>query len=353
MEKVIPQSRKVVLSDGKELGYDRLLLATGARAKIVKIPGSDKKGVFTLRTINDAEEIIRTSEKTKTAVILGGGLVGLKDAYALRERGLDVIVVVKSPQILSQMLDKGAAEIVQKHLESRGIKVMLNVEAKEITGEGSVNGLILDNGGKIDCQLVVVGKGVDSNIVLVEGSGIKTHWGITVDEKLQTNLPGIYAAGDVAETLDIASGTQDINALWPCAIEQGKIAGMNMAGRGVKYDGSLGMNSVEFFGLPIISAGITKPREGEGFEILIKQDKAKNSYKKVVLRNGRIVGVVLVNAITQAGVYVMLIKKKIDISAIKELLVRDNFDFSKIIPLIREQKYNFQEEEYIESICRI
>lgn len=345
VEKVIPASKKVALSNGDSLAYDRLLIASGASAKLENIPGFDKKGVNKLRTINDAEEIIRVSERAKTVAVLGGGLVGLKNAYALRERKLDIVVIVKSKQLLSQMLDKDGADIVQRHLESKGIKVMLGVEAKEILGGGEVSGITLDNGEKLDCQLVVFGKGVNTNIGLVEGTAVKTHWGITVNEKLQTNIPEIYAAGDVAETMDLATGLPGINAIWPCAVEQGRIAGLNMAGRQEKYLGSFGMNSVDFYGLSIISAGITKPKD-DGFEILIKQNNEKKLYRKVVLRNNRIAGIVLVNDVDRAGVYAALLKKKIDITSIKDLLIRDNFDFAKVVPLIKEQKYNFQEEEY-------
>jgi nitrite reductase (NADH) large subunit len=348
-EKVDPINKKVLLSGGKELRYDKLLLATGARAKTVDVQGAGKQGVMTLRTVDDADRMLALSGSVRTVVILGAGLVGLKDAYALNARKLQVIVVAKSKQILSQMLDKGAADIVQQHIESRGIKVMLGFDPKEITGGESVNGVILDNGEKIECQMVVVGKGVTPNIGVMEGAGMKTHWGAVVNDRLETSIPGIYAAGDVAETLDIASGVPDINALWPCAIEQGGIAGMNMAGKSVRYEGSLSMNSLEFYGLPLISAGLTKPRE-EGYDIVTKEDRKNKVYKKLVFRNNRVVGVVLVNAIDKAGIFVTLIKKKIDVSAVKELLLQDNFDFSKIVPLIREQKYNFREEEFQESI---
>ncbi|HAM38474.1 MAG: hypothetical protein A2474_04250 [Elusimicrobia bacterium RIFOXYC2_FULL_34_12] len=345
---VLPD-KKIKLSDGSEIPFDKLLIATGSRSKMENITGIEKEGVFGLRNIDDAKRIDLRLIKTKSAVMLGGGLIGLRAAYALHKRAVNVTVVVKSKHVLSQMMDEEGASFVQKRMQEQGINILTGLAAKEIIGDKEVKSVILENGNKIDCEIVVIGKGVQPNIELVKNTNIKTDWGIVVNEFLQTTVPDIYSAGDVAQSSDLITGESTINALWPNAIAQGKVAGLNMAGKNVKYSGSIGMNSVEFFDLPTISYGITKPK-GEGFEILIKKNSVKNIYKKIILKNNKLVGFVLVSDVNQSGVYGSLIEKKIDVSSIKNNLLDNNFNFAKILPLISENRKNFTEPEYDEIL---
>src|SRR3989339_1561644 len=268
---VLPD-KKVKLSDGTELTFDKLLIATGSRSKMESIPGIEKEGVFGLRNIDDAKKIETRLNKTKSAVMLGGGLIGLRAAYALHKRGVKVTVVVKSKHVLSQMMGEEGASFIQNRMQEQGINILTELAAKEITGNKEVKGVILENGNKIDCETIVIGKGVQPNIELVKNTNIKTDWGIVVNEYLQTTSIDIYSAGDIAQSSDLITGESTINALWPNAIAQGKVAGLNMVGKNIKYNGSIGMNSVEFFDLPTISYGITKPK-GEGFEVLISGNK--------------------------------------------------------------------------------
>ncbi len=347
-KKVLPEKRKLLLDNGRELAYDRLLIATGASPKMVEVPGSDKEGILGLRTYQDAQLINERLDKVNTVSILGGGLIGLRAAYSLHARNKQVKVIVKSNQVLSQMLDSGAANFIRRKIEQKGIQVMTGLAAVEFLGGKEVSGLVLDDGKKLECELVIVGKGVRPNLELVKGTEIKTDYGIIVDDYLQTNFPNIYAAGDVAQGKDLISGQSTINALWPCAVAQGRVAGLNMAGKKLKYDGSMAMNSVEFFGLPVISMGITRPKDKE-YEQLVREDEKNFVYKKVVLRKNRVQGMILVNKIEQAGVMGILMRKKVDVSSIKEMLLEDKFDFAKILPIIKEGKELFTEREFEES----
>ncbi|MFB0528092.1 MAG: NAD(P)/FAD-dependent oxidoreductase, partial [bacterium] len=270
-------------------------------------------------------------------------------AYSLHARNKEVKVIVKSNQVLSQMLDRGAANFIRKKIEQKGIEVMTGLAAVEFLGGKGVTGVVLDDGRRVDCELVVVGKGVRPNLELVKGTEIKTDYGIIVDDHLQTNLPNIYAAGDVAQAKDLITGQSTINALWPCAVAQGRVAGLNMAGKRLKYDGSVAMNSIEFFGLPVISMGVTRPKEKE-YEQLVKEDEKNFVYKKVVLRKNRLQGIILVNKIEQAGVMGILMRKKVDVSPIKGILLEDRFDFAKILPIIKKGKELFTEQEFEEAI---
>jgi len=347
--KLVPEERKLILDNGKELTYDKLLIATGASPKMLEVPGSDKQGILGLRTYRDAQLINDRLDKVNRVSILGGGLIGLRAAYSLHARNKEVKVIVKSNQVLSQMLDRGAANLIRKKIEGKGIQVMTGLAAVEFLGGKEVTGLVLDDGRRLECELVIVGKGVSPNLKLVKDTEIKTEYGIIVDDHLQTNLSNIYAAGDVAQAKDLITGQSTINALWPCAVAQGRVAGLNMAGKKLKYDGSLAMNSVEFFGLPVISMGVTRPKEKE-YEQLVKEDEKNFVYKKMVLRENKLQGMILVNRIEQAGVMGILMRKKVDVSSIKPMLLEDRFDFAKILPIIKEGKELFTEREFEEAI---
>lgn len=345
----IDTKKKVVsLEDKTRIAYDKLMLATGASPKLVGVPGAGKKGVFTLRKIDDARAIIKMLDTVKQIVVLGGGLIGLRDAYALRLRGKEVTVVVKSPQVLSQMVDMQAARIIASVLEKNGIKIMTGVAAKEVVGKEFVEGILLDNGEKLQCQMVIIGKGVKANTELASSCDLKVEDGIVVDEFLRTSDEFIFAAGDCAQTYDISREEKKINALWPCAVEQGEVAALNMLGKKAIYGGSLSMNSVDFFDLVCISMGITRPKKEQDYEI-ISQVKGDN-YKKFVLKKNRIVGAVFVGDIKAAGIVNVLIKNKIDISSIKHLLLEDAFDYAKIMPLVKEFQDKFKQEEFQDTI---
>nr|MBU1328899.1 FAD-dependent oxidoreductase [Candidatus Omnitrophota bacterium] len=351
-DKINAVEKEITLNNKEKLKFDRLLIATGASPKLENISGIDKKGVFPLRTIDHTIEIQSMLDKVKSVAVLGGGLIGLRAAYALKNRGKDVGVFVKSGSILSQIIDKDAASLMQKRIEEKGIRIFTGVAAKEIIGAKSVNGVILDNGSKHDCELVIIGKGVSPNIEIAKDAGIKTNWGILANEHLRTNVEDIFTAGDVAETNDIALEESSMNAIWPAACEQGRIAGLNMTGESEAYEGSLAMNSIEFFGLPVISVGITKPKSDKYKEI-IKKDTSKNIYKKVVLKDGVIVGVIFVNSIENIGIIGALIKNKADVSRVKDIILEDYFDYGKIAPLIKESKRGFREPEFKETIMTL
>lgn len=345
-KEIIP-GHKVKLSDGREIGFDKLLIASGSRPNFDNIPGIEKKGVFGFRNIKDAENIMTLSDKTDSAVMLGGGLIGLKAAYALSCRGLKVTVVVRSDFVLSQMLDGAASAFVREVMESKGIRVLTGRFAKEISGKDSVEAVILDNGEEIKTKIAVVGKGVIPNTEIAKTCGLRIGRGIIVDEYMRTSSENIYAVGDVAETNDLIKNERTINALWPNAVSQGRIAGLNMTGAGRVYDGSMAMNSLDFFGFPVIAYGVTNPKE-KGLEILSFIDRKKKIYKKIVLKDNAIAGLILAGEIENAGVYGSLIRKKADVSAIKEQLLDRNFGFADILSLVSKMKEKFTEQEYDE-----
>lgn len=342
-EKVIGvklSEKRILLEDKKEIGFDKLLIAAGAQAKSIGIDGENKKGVFKFRTLNDAKALMDISKTAKRVVILGGGLIGLKAAYGLKSRGLDVRVIIKSNILMSQVMDERSSEILKRHLEKNGIEIITGVAAKKIVGADKVEGIILDNGEELKCEVIVIGKGVSPNIDLLKGSGIKTDDGVLTNEYLETNVKDIFAAGDCAETYDIILGKTTVNALWTTASAQGRIAGFNMAGEKKIYEGSLAQNSIEFFGLPLISLGMRKiPKENsEQYQQLVRSCPEKLNYKKMILKNDNLAGAILLGTFKNAGVYLALIKEKADISQIKDVLLKDGFGYAQVKDLIPEKK---------------
>ena len=339
VERVDPKKNRVICEDKTQFNYDSLLIATGAHPKFPEIKGLKKKGVFGFRTIKDAKDIAGLLPVTKAACVLGGGLIGLKAAYALAKRNVEVKVIIKSMQVLSQMLDFEAAHFVQKRLEEHGIDIITGSDIVEVIGNGDIKAIKLDSGKAFACSLIVVAKGVEANTDLIKDSEIKVNEGIIANNLLQTNIANIFTAGDVCESYDLTLGGFSVNALWPIAVEEGRVAGANMAGEKLNYDGSLGMNSIDFFGLPVVSLGIYKVKEGSSsYEELKLRDEKKNIYKKLILKDNLIVGAILVGDIKSSGIFLRLMREKINPSSFKDKLLQENFSYPDIMSFLKEKE---------------
>jgi NAD(P)H-nitrite reductase large subunit len=347
--RVEPEANRVILDNDEELEYDNLLIATGASPKFPEIEGVERDGVLGFRTLEDAKTILEMLPELEQALVLGGGLVGLKAAVGLKARGVDVTVAVGSPHLLSQMVDAGAAAIYRELLEEHGIKIATGMKPTKILGDSRVEGVQMESGEELPAQLVVVGKGVRANMDLVKETEVRCDYGILIDEHCRTNIKNIYAAGDVAQSYDLVREEYWTNQIWPCAVEQGRVAAQNMAGREAVYQGSMGMNSVQFFDLPVISAGLAGLRERDFDEELIRRPSPK-VYKRLVLRGDRVVGFVLVGEIESAGIIRSLVAKGINVAGLKDRLLSDTFGFSELIPLIEDHGERFVEREYRELI---
>ncbi len=313
---------------GQAIEYDKLLIATGGTPFVPPIKGKDRKNVYTFTKWSDAEEIIKISKKVQKAVVIGAGMIGLKAIEGLNAIGIDVTVVELAPEVLSRALDKDASRIVQRKMEEAGVEVITNNEVVEITGKGNVaTGVVLRDKKKIKCDLVIVAIGVIPNTGFLKESGIKITRGVVVDERMETNVKGVYAAGDVAEALNMLTNEKMPIPIWPLAYRQGVIAGDNMSGGSLVYKGGFPMNSIEFPGAPTISIGIIEPR-GEGYESIIKNDAANGNYKRIIIKNERLVGAILVgDDVDRAGILTGLIKEQTLVTAFKDKLLDRNFGF--------------------------
>jgi NAD(P)H-nitrite reductase large subunit len=321
-----PENKKVILDDGTALPYQKLLLATGGSPIFPQVEGKDLAGVFTFTTLYDARKVSEFIERNTvgSAVVVGGGLIGLKTAEALIARGIKVTIVELADRILSATFDRRASEIVEKALRGKGCELMTKNTVSRVTGKERVEKVVLQDGTEVNCQLVIFAIGVTPNTELAKRAGIDVRKGISVDDRMRTNLPDIYAAGDVVEAYDMVMSTNRQIAIWPNAYVQGNIAGLNMAGKAEKYDGSFAMNSVEICDVPTISIGLTDPQE-KGYEVLEHYDEGQKAYKKVVLKDDVIVGAIFVNKIDRAGVFTGLIKNRVNVRLFKDALLRDDF----------------------------
>lgn len=314
----------VITEAGASYGYDKLLIASGASPVKPAIPGSEFQGVFTLRTLDDAKNIRNRAQQGQKAVMIGGGFVALKAAYALRQAGLAVSCIISSGNVLSQMLDQDAADMVRSNLAAHGVEFRFNSDVTEVLGhDGVVSAVRLTDGGELPADLVIMGKGVKPNTSFLAGSGVTMDQGILINEFMETNVTGIYAAGDVAQGFDLISGKHKINALWPNAIEQGKAAGRNMAGCPTRLTGTIAMNSADFYGVSTIAVGAAKA-SGEGYEV-VKLRPKPGIYRRLVFKEDRLVGCILVGEPAKTGVLTELIRQQTPLGEYKAELRQGRF----------------------------
>jgi NAD(P)H-nitrite reductase large subunit len=235
-------------------------------------------------------------------------------------------------KILSLLLDTKASDIVEGIVKAAGVNIITGQSVVKITGkegnQGAVGGVVLTKGDTVPTDLVIVAIGVIPRTELVAGTAIKTNRGIIVDDTMQTNLPDVYASGDVAEAYDYILNQNRLLPLWPLAVEEGRVAGYNMAGKKTLYNGGTNMSSLKYFGVPIVSVGLANPKDDPTLEILVKHDADKGVYKKLVLKDNVIVGLTMVNAIERSGIIFNLLKKKVNVKDFKQDLLRDDFSLA-------------------------
>ncbi|MBI4986998.1 MAG: NAD(P)/FAD-dependent oxidoreductase [Rhodocyclales bacterium] len=321
-------ARKLTLGSGAaatQLEYDRLLIAAGARAVMPPLPGlADTPGVFALKTLADAEGILARLAQVRRAVVIGSGFIGLEAAQALVRKGVAVTVIEAMGQVLPQMLDAELAALVESRLREHGVDVRTNSAAQAVLGGAAGVAAVKAGGVDIPCELVVCAAGVRPDVAWLAGSGIATAAGVLVDDRMATNLPGIYAAGDIVETND-SLGQRRVIGNWPNAVNGGRIAGLNMMGVERRYRGLDGINVVRIFDLPVSSFG---GRDGE--RSLCR--KEGGHMRKLALRNGRIVGGQFYGDVNGTGLYHELMNKGVDVGSFEDELLAPGFGIGRLMP---------------------
>ena len=312
------QEKALVTQNNRILSYDRLLIATGSHSFIPPIKGSEKKGVFSIRTIKDARDISSYAGEIGDVVLIGGGLLGLEAGNALRKLGKKVVVVEFFPRLLPRQLDVDGAERLQGIMEKMGFSFRLGAKTEGIAGADQVNGVFLEDGETLSSEMVVISAGVRPNMEIAGDLGLDHDKGIKVNEHLRTNRDHIYAAGDVAEFKGMPYG------IWPAAMEQGKIAGNNMAGGDMTYEGTVMANTLKVVGIDLASAGNIDAEN----ELESKVFTDEKIYKKIVIENNRIVGCIMLGATKGFSTMTKAISEKADISEIKDKILSAGFDFN-------------------------
>jgi nitrite reductase (NADH) large subunit len=297
-------ARRVTLADGTVLDYDKLLIATGASAK--RLTGLDPDvadDVHYLRTIEDARDIHEAARAARHVVMIGAGLVSMQVAAAVARPDLQVTCVVASRQILSQNIDATCAGMLRAHVErSATIEFVFGASVTSLARSGGGYRVSLDTGAELHADLLVAGKGVAPNVGFADPRQVVMDQGILVDDHLRTGVAGVWAAGDVAQGRNRISGDVELVANWIDACEQGAVAGANMAGDDVASPGSLAENITTMFGLSVASVGINRRREGDGLREVLHLDERRGVYRRLLLRDGVLVGATLLGDVVDAGV---------------------------------------------------
>jgi len=317
--------RTVETDEGKPVQFDRLLIAAGGVPERPAIEGSDYPFVLTIRDLPDVQRIQKLLEAKKEkghAVIAGAGPVSMETGDALHKQGMKITLVVTSNRVFSTMLDKDAAAVVEAHLKNRGVDILKGEDITQIDAKGKVT---LKSGNTQESNLVIFGKGVKPCTALVEGTGITVRRGIAVNAHMETNMADIYAAGDCVETRDLIAGDLRVNALWPVAIEQGRVAALNMAGIPDSYDGSLSRNILRVFGLSIFVAG-----QGRADGPEIKVSSGTGFYHKIVLDKGVLKGFIFVGDVRHEGLYRDMLQRQADVGIFAGSLLAGKFAYPRI-----------------------
>lgn len=325
---VDPGARQVTLASGRQVAYDRLLLANGSRPNVPPIKGADKKGVFTLRTIANALEIQAFARTIEQAVVIGGGLLGLEAARAVSVLGPKVTVVEFFERLLPRQLDVEGAQVLQRKMERFGLQIVTGAATEEILGDGAVRGIRLKDGREIPGQMVIISAGIRPNTELAAAAGIQVNRGVVVDSAMRTSAENIWAAGDVAEFEGRVWG------IVTAATEQARVAAANMAAPAgetpATYVDIIPSNTLKVVGIDLTSIGLVNP-EGDGYEEIRRKEEEAGRYEKLVLKDGRIVGAIILGNKEKVWPLTELITRGVNISVYKDVILDDQFDLNSLV----------------------
>lgn len=311
------KNHTITLDDGTALPFTSVCVATGSSPFIPPLEGLDSvDNKFSFITLDDALKLKKTVTKNSKVLIVGAGLIGLKCAEGLRAITEHITVCDLADRVLSSILDYDSAAVVKERLEQNGISFMLSDSITKF----SQNKAEMKSGKTVDFDILVLAVGVRANTQLIKNAGGETNRGIIINNKSETSINGIYAAGDCSECEDISSGTKKVLALLPNAYMQGHTAGINMAGGSAEFKDAIPMNSIGFFGLHIMTAG---SYDGKCIE-----EKTKTTLKRFYIKDNLLIGFMLIGETERAGIYTSLIREKTPLSTIDfDLLVKNSTSF--------------------------
>jgi phenylglyoxylate dehydrogenase epsilon subunit len=334
VRKVNAGASAVELADGSEIGFDKLLLATGAAPMLPPIPGLDGLKFHVLRTLADALALREALPRVKRALVLGGGLIGMHAAENLAKGGAEVSVVETQSHVLSGYFDAEASSMIEKVFATNGVRLLTGARVASFAAQGEGCRATLADGTELKADLLLIATGVAPVTDFLAGSGIATERGVLVDEHMRTNVANIWAAGDVAQARGFFGSERIINGILPDAVDQGRIAGMAMAeDPGSKtYAGGVPLNTYSFFGQQAVSVGVHESAlEPSGVEVKKQVDADEKRYLKIVLKDRRLAGIFGVNAAFDPGIMWELILRAIDLGEDKLAFLRSPQDTARAL----------------------
>ena len=334
---VLPQAKQVVYQDGGRETYDTLLIASGAEATQPPIRGLVESGFLGFHTIADCKRLMQELPGKKDVAVLGAGLVGMEVAIGLVEKGYQVTVIEKEPRVLPLYFDPEAESLIRAIFHKQGVNLLTGKQVSEVSRRNGRIEISFTAGSPVSADLLVTCIGVKSRTDFLNGSGVSVNRGIVVDRHMMTGVADIYAAGDVAEAPDFFGGEPGLNQIIESAMDEGTIAGANMAGDNKEYEGWISSNIFNFFGYTAFSAGQSMPA-GNNYEVLSENNEKSSQFKKLVFNGGRLVGAMFVNVELDPGVILYLIRKKVDLTDYKTILFKQPREISRWLMLETEQR---------------
>jgi len=313
----------VLLEDGEQIAWEKLVLAVGGKPIFPNMKGSEKRGVFTFTSLDDAKAIGKFLDNARKAVVIGGGLIGISVTEALIKRRIEVSVVEMKERVLNTILDQQASLMAEEVLKQAGVEILAGQTVAKLNGRGNVEEVILDNGTAIPCDLVVVAIGILPRPELALDAQLEINRGIVVDRHMATSHPDVYACGDVAEAYDFVYRENRLTPIWLNAYVGGRIAGFNMAGVTTEYPGGTAINSLNYFGIDIASAGMPSAPNDDGYETFSKQEN--NIYQKIILKDDLIMGMIFVGNIEKSGIIFGLMRDRVNVESFKQSLLANDF----------------------------
>jgi NADH oxidase (H2O2-forming) len=335
VSRIEAKNQKVIFKDGN-LNYDKLVIATGAEAMIPKIAGVDSTGVFTLKTLEDADKILAYPKRK--IVIIGSGFIGVEAGIALKRRGFEVGLIELLDWILPRTFDKKPADIIELILREQGIEVFTKERVVQVIGKERVEGVETDK-RRIQCDVVILSTGVRPRIDLARSAGIEIGdlGGILTNEQMLTNVKNIYACGDCAESRDVITDKNSLQLIWPNAVLQGKIVGCNCIGIPRRYPGFLNVVGIDIFGIHAASIGHTMASFGGDNHVQRIEATYRKNYYRVIIKDRAIIGAQFIGNTKDTGIISQGIRKKIYLEAIKNTISRRKFLIANPLYLRAEQ----------------
>ncbi|HEY4524418.1 MAG TPA: FAD-dependent oxidoreductase [Candidatus Paceibacterota bacterium] len=319
----------ISLTTGEKLPYEKLLLAIGVRARTLNVPGADKSGVHYLRTLEDGKKIMADLKTGKTAVVVGGGFISFEMADLLKLAGLDTTIILREAYFWEPILDEASGLMIENSITKNGLKIIKQAEIAEINGADSVTGVTLKNGRQLSSDLVLCGIGVINQVDWLKSAGLAVNKGILANEYLETNLPAVWVAGDIAEYKDVLLAENVQMGNWVNAREQGRIAGLNMASDQKHQFKFVSFYTTQGLGLTIAFVGDVAP--GRDRLIVPRGAPALNSYARLIIVGRELVGATLINRTAELTTIAKLIENNVDVSDHHAALADPDFNLKKLL----------------------